>query len=120
MKLIFICGPYRAADPWEREQNVRRAEEVAHRVAQCGGMPVCPHSNTRPYFEGVQDDEFWLEGTRELLRRCDGVATVPGWWKSEGSKLEVAEADRLGLPLFSYVLDGGDTEKLAAFCAEEK
>jgi hypothetical protein len=100
MLLIFICGPYRNADPWKREQNVRRAEEAAHFVAIQGAMPVCPHANTRPYFEGVNDDAFWLAGTREMMRRCDGVLCVDGWRRSSGSVSEVDEALRLGMPVF--------------------
>lgn len=99
IKLVYICGPYRAATAWEREQNVRRAEELARYVASLGGFPVCPHSNTRPYFEDLQDDAFWLAGTTELLRRCDALVTVAGWQKSAGSIAEVDEARRLGKPI---------------------
>lgn len=104
--LIFICGPYRAATAWAREQNVRLAEDVAAEVVRLGAFPVCPHSNTRPYFEGLasgdraEDDEFWLSGTLELLRRCDAVATVPGWERSSGAIAEVEEAERIGIPVF--------------------
>ena len=99
MHLVFICGPYRSDDPWEREQNVRRAEDAARRVALAGFMPVCPHSNTRPYFEGVQDDTFWLKGTREMMRRCDVVLMIPGWQKSTGSCGERSEALAIGMPV---------------------
>jgi len=99
MKLIYVCGPYRAKSAWECEQNVRRAEGVARRLAEAGYMPVCPHANTRPYFEGIQPDEFWLEGTLELMRRCDGIALVEGWQRSEGASAEYQEALRLGKEL---------------------
>lgn len=105
-RLIFVCGPYRATTAWGREQNVRRAEDVAAEVVRLGGFPVCPHANTRPYFEGLasgdraDDDRFWLDGCLELLRRCDAVATVPGWERSSGAIAEVEEAERLGLPVF--------------------
>jgi len=92
MKLIYICGPYRSDSPWKKELNVRKAEELAVLVAMNGMMPVCPHSNTRPYFEGIQDDKFWLEGTLELLKRCDGIALIDGWKNSEGSRNEYSEA----------------------------
>lgn len=29
MKLLYIAGPFRGANSWEMEQNIRRAEEVA-------------------------------------------------------------------------------------------
>jgi hypothetical protein len=50
--------------------------------------------------DGVATDEVFLEGTMELLRRCDAVVLVPNWRDSAGAQAEVAEAERLGLPVF--------------------
>ena len=99
MQLVYIAGPFRAATAWEIEQNVRRAEELALEVARAGAMPVCPHTNTR-FFHGQCTDEFWLAGTMELLHRCDAVVAAYGWERSSGSRAEVAEADRCGIPAF--------------------
>lgn len=99
MKVIYIAGKYRGRTPWEVEQNIRAAEDVAARVIQAGMMPLCPHANTR-HMEGLADDEFFLAGTLELMRRCDAVVLVPNWRDSEGARAEVAEAERLGLPVF--------------------
>ena len=91
IKLVFICGPYRAKTAWKREQNVRKAEDKAAEIARAGMFPVCPHSNTRPYFESIQDDGFWLDGTLELMRRCDAIALVDGWKNSIGALTELNE-----------------------------
>jgi hypothetical protein len=105
MKVIYVAGPFTADTPWGIEQNVRRAEDVALLVAQSGAragvpaMPLCPHANTR-YFHGQCTPEFWYEGTLELLRRCDALITVAGWERSKGALAEIAEAERLGLPVF--------------------
>jgi nucleoside 2-deoxyribosyltransferase len=108
-KLVYIAGPYRAANAWLCEQNIREAEAVAYRVAQLGAYPVCPHTNTRQHFESAQDDpQFWLGGTLELMRRCDGVFLVRGWPDSSGTLVEIAEAERLGKPVFY----AGDFDKL--------
>ena len=45
-------------------------------------MPLIPLANTANFF-GTLSDEFWYDGTLELMRRCDAVMLVPGW---EGSK----------------------------------
>jgi hypothetical protein len=103
MKLVFIAGPYRSDTRFGTEKNVRNAEEVAIEVAKSGACPVCPHSNTRPYFEDIQNDEFWLQATREILRRCDAVIFVSGWKQSEGSLAEYEEAKRIGLPTFLHI-----------------
>jgi hypothetical protein len=100
VRLVYIVGPYRAETRWEEEQNVRRAEEVAYGVAQAGAYPVCPHSATRPYFADAQPGAFWIAATLEMMRRCDAVCMVAGWKKSDGARVERAEAERLGLPVF--------------------
>ncbi len=101
MKLAYIAGPFRAKTEWQKEQNVRRAEELALKVAALGVMPVCPHKNTQ-HFHGLLSDEFWLEGAMELMRRCDVIVVTDDWEKSEGARKEVDEARRLGKPVLTY------------------
>lgn len=99
MKVVYIAGKYRGRTPWEVEQNIRAAEDVAASVWAMGMVAMCPHANSR-HMEGVATDEHFLAGTLELLRRCDAVLLVPNWRDSVGAKAEVAEAKRLGLPVF--------------------
>ena len=107
-RLIYIAGPYRAANAWEVEQNIRRAEAVGVEVAKLGAYPVIPHTNTRGYFEHVQSDpNFWLESTLELMRRCDGVFLTPDWLRSTGARAEADEAVRLKLPIFRDLAELG-------------
>jgi len=72
---------------------------VAFGVAELGAMPLCPHTNTR-FFDGTLSGHFWLEGTLELMRRCDAVIFVPGWERSEGSCRERQVAEDSGIPCF--------------------
>ena len=104
MKVVYIAGPYRAATAWQIEQNIRRAEAVALAVARLGAMPLCPHALTR-FYHGELTDEFWLDGTAELLKRCDASMHVIGWEFSEGSVDEHDIAILRGFPLF-YERDG--------------
>ena len=96
-RLVYIAGPYRGRDSWEVERNIFRARELGAEAASRGFMPVIPHANTA-HFAGA--DEFWLEGTLELMRRCDEVWVLPDWTRSSGTRGEVAEALRLGLPVY--------------------
>jgi hypothetical protein len=105
VKVVFICGPYRAPTPWGVECNIRRAEELALKVAESGCMPLCPHTGNR-FFDKLLTDDFWLKGTTELLKRCDGVALVDGWERSTGSRAEQITATGLGLRQFGADLDG--------------
>jgi len=99
MRVVYIAGPFRGRTRWDVMQNVRRAEEVALEVAQLGAMPLCPHTNTAN-FDGLITSQFWIDGTLELMRRCDAVVLVAGWRESEGTCGEVREAHRLKLPVF--------------------
>ena len=64
-------------------------------------FPVIPHQTGRD-IEHIGDYQFWIEGTLELMRRCDVVFAIRGWTNSKGAVGEVQEANRLGIP----VIDG--------------
>lgn len=97
MKVIYIAGPFRAPTAWGIAENIRAAERVGLAVARAGGMPLIPHANTA-HFHGEGDDQVWIDGTLELLRRCDAAVFIQGWRRSDGSRGEWDESIRLGLP----------------------
>jgi hypothetical protein len=97
MKLVYVAGPYRGKSTWKIDRNINAAREWGMLVALCGAYPVIPHSNTA-HFDGTLDDKFWLDGTLELLSRCDGSIFIPGWIASSGSRGEWALAERLNIP----------------------
>lgn len=106
MKVVYIAGKFRGPDAWVIENHVRRAEEAGFEVARLGAMPLIPHSNTR-FFHGALPDQFWLDGTLELLRRCDALLTVEGWEQSQGAREEVEEAKRRDIRVFHSLEDLG-------------
>lgn len=108
VKVIYVAGPFRGKNAWEVEKNIRRAEEWSFKLAEKGWMFMCPHTNTR-FFDGTQTDKFWLEGTLELMRRCDAVFVCEGYESSSGTLGEIQEAERLGLPVFYHNLHGVPT-----------
>jgi len=99
MKVIYIAGPYRAKTPFDIEQNVRRAEEWSLNVARAGGVPLCPHTMNRFFYEaeGLTED-FVMSGCLALLERCNGALFIPGWEASEGARTEHRRAVALGIP----------------------
>lgn len=102
MKLVFIAGKFVGANAWEIACNVHRAESVALRVAQLGGMPVCPHSLGRSMF-GTLPETFWRAGCLALLARCDGIFMLPSWTHSAGAQAESDYAERNGIIRWSMV-----------------
>ena len=107
MKVVYIIGPFRGKSHWEVAENVRNAERLGLEVAKLGAMPLIPHKNTEN-FDGLLTDEFWIEGTKELLRRGDAAITVAAigidYTKSDGSLGEVIEMEKiLKRPVFHYL-----------------
>lgn len=102
MKLIYIAGPYRGANAWEVEQNIRRAEEIGFEVASAGAIPLIPHTMYR-FWDGTLDDRFWLACGIKLLEQCDAIVLCPGWTGSKGSMAERDHASVIGIPDFEYV-----------------
>ena len=102
MRIIYVAGPFRGKNAWEVEKNIRKAEEWSFELAKKGWMFICPHTNAR-FFDGTQTDEFWLEGTLELMRRCDAVFVCHGYKDSSGTLGEIKEAEKLGIPIFYWM-----------------
>ena len=107
LPLIYIAGPYRAKTREGVALNIESARATAVEVARRGWFPAIPHTMTG----GLElvlpelDDAYWLEGTMELMRRCDAVVLCPGWERSRGTAAEIAEAERLGIPIYKTTAD---------------
>lgn len=102
--VIYVAGPYRGDTPWDVEQNIRRAEELGLEVAKLGAIPLIPHTQYR-FYQGQLPDSFWIEGTLELLRRCNGAIFHNRWPFSKGSKGERVECHRLEKPVFDTIAE---------------
>ncbi len=103
MKLVYVAGPYRAETREGVAQNVAAARHVGQLCVRKGWFPVLPTVNTAHFdhdFPGLADDQYWLDGTMELMRRCDAVVLVDGWQYSSGALAEIEEARKLGLKVY--------------------
>lgn len=100
--VIYVAGPYRARTRQAVEFNIQAARAVGLLCCRKGWSPIIPHSNTS-HLDAMDPsigDEFWLASTMELLRRCDAVVLVPGWERSQGTRDEIIEAEKLGIPVY--------------------
>ena len=113
MKVVYVAGPYRASTEYGIKTNIRNAEELAIKVWQAGAACICPHLNSA-FLGGVIEDNGWLRGDLEIIRRCDALLLVPNWENSVGTRGEVDLAKSIGLPVFERVgqlLDWLDSSK---------
>lgn len=99
MTLVYVAGPFRAANSWDMEQNIRRAETLALSVWQAGMACICPHTNTR-FYQGTAPDEIWLDGDLEMVKRCDAVLMTHDWERSTGASAERLFALKHEIPVF--------------------
>jgi hypothetical protein len=103
LKIAFVCGPYRdAGGPFYVEQNIWFAREMAATLWAMGYAVICPHLNTA-HFSGLVPEEQFLQGAKEILRRCDLVVTVVGWQGSLGCMDEIKLAGSLGIPVYEGI-----------------
>jgi nucleoside 2-deoxyribosyltransferase len=99
MLVVYVAGPFRGANSWEMEQNIRRAEELALEVWRAGFACISPHLNTR-CFQGVLPDQVWLDGDLAILKKCDVLLMTPDWKRSAGATAEHEYALQLGMPVY--------------------
>lgn len=103
-RIAYICGPITAANAYEQEQNVRRAEAVYVALCKAGIPAICPHLHGR-FLDGVVSHAEWLELDMPLLERCTDLVLVAGWQKSAGSQQELVHAEKRGLQVWLGVTD---------------
>lgn len=104
MKVVYVAGPYRAASEYGVLLNIQAAERLALRVWKAGAACICPHKNTA-FFGGAADDNVWLLGDLEIVRRCDALICTDNWQASIGASGEVDFARSLGIPVFEKFED---------------
>lgn len=96
--LIYICGPFRRPSPMHNTAAAMRVGKLLR--DELDVVPLIPHLSL---FEDIQEscsDEYWLAATMDQMRCCDAVFRFSDAF-STGADAEVAEAERLGIPVFT-------------------
>ena len=96
MRKIYIASPYSSGDA---VLNVRESLRVADILVSIGANPFAPLLSHFWHFYSPKDYETWLRLDLDWVQSCDALLRLPG--ESEGADREVAEARRLGIPVFS-------------------
>jgi hypothetical protein len=95
---IYVAGPYRASTPDRVAWNIEQARLAGRALRRMGFHVFIPHCNSAHEDGQAPDSHFLAEGL-DFLRLCDAVVLLPGWEASEGARAEVAEAQRLDMPV---------------------
>ena len=91
---VYISGPYSSGD---QVLNTRLAMGVWNYLFGKGYTPFCPHWGMAQHLCLPLPWEQWIEYDLEMLRGHDVLYRMPG--ESKGADIEVAEAERLGIPV---------------------
>lgn len=102
MPKVYVAGPYRNPSRRVINRNIMYARDVGLAAIRKGWNALIPHANTGHLDMLAPDigDRFWLASTMDWMRVCDAVVLVEGWENSIGTQAEIAEAKRLGIPVF--------------------
>lgn len=103
--IIYIAGAYRAKNGRTVAENIEVARKASVEVWRSGHIALCPHLNSahfEDYLGKDYTDKMLLDGTMDLLRRCDAILMLPGYEDSEGAIAELRYAKSQDMPIYSY------------------
>lgn len=96
IKFVYIAGPYTNGGV---SVNVRNAIFAGDELSAKTGVTVfIPHLCHLWDLIVTHEYEYWMKHDLAWLSKCDALLRLPG--QSKGADLEVAEANRLGIPVF--------------------
>ena len=97
-KVIYVAGAYRADSENGVFENIMRARSKARELWLKGWVVICPHMNTA--FMDGGDPQRYLDGSLELLKRCDAIYMLSNFRSSEGAQEELRQAKEQGLEIY--------------------
>jgi len=103
MKRVYVAGAYSADNVIAVLDNMREGMRWSTKVLLAGHAPFSPWLDF--HFQLMLRDgerllvEDYYQYSLAWLRASDVVFVIPGHERSKGTKAEVAEAHRLGIPV---------------------
>lgn len=96
----YGCSPYAAPTLEGIQQHVALAQLLARQIYADGYWPIVPHLYAPQWLDDADPEQraVGLHWGLSLLARCRVVYVYGGQAPSSGMRLELAEADRLGIP----------------------
>lgn len=98
MRRVYVAGPYTHGDV---AVNVKTALDAAIALLDAGFAPYVPHLTHFLHMMHPRPYKDWIALDLEWLPVCDALIRLHG--ESPGADREVAEAQRLGIPVYQSV-----------------
>lgn len=103
---VYISGPMTAKDGRTIEENVAAGVKIYLDLLRLKIPAFCPHlSGMFPSAWTVLDHATWLEYDFRVIDRCTHVLLMDRWETSTGARAEAAYAEKIGVPVFTSVVD---------------
>ena len=99
MRLIYLAGSYRSETLNGVFENIMHSRRKALKLWREGWAVISPHCNSM-FMDGADDAEVFLDGDKEILRRCDAIYMLKGWQESEGAFFEHRMAIQMGKEVY--------------------
>jgi nucleoside 2-deoxyribosyltransferase len=109
MKRLYVAGSYSSDNVIGVLDNMREGMRLSTKAFLAGFAPFCPWLDFHFQLmlkdgEHLSVDDYYKYSIA-WLKASDGMLCVPGFEKSEGTKKEIAIAERLGIPVFFFLDD---------------
>ena len=114
MKRVYIIHPFQG-----KEENRKKIDQICRAVANMGFLPVSPVHAFGFLDDNVLEERYQaLNLCQELIKDCDQAWLFGDWEKSEGCRIEVRTAKKVGIPIvdFGIVLANFDEIKELIKC----
>ncbi len=102
-KRIYISGPLTSSG--NVMENLDRAMHAARALIGAGFAPFCPHLTYHVDPGEEYPHDLWMAIELPWVSVADGLLRLPG--ESIGADIEVNEARRLSIPVFTTIMDLG-------------
>lgn len=93
---VYLSGPISSLSKEEYTENFERAERFYTTSGFEVVNPVKIGEQLLARNKDASYEDFMMHDIA-ALRTCSHIALLPGWESSKGAKIELAEAERLGL-----------------------
>lgn len=109
MKKVYVAGAMNSDNILDMLGNISEGIKIGAKLLAKGYAPFVPHLDILFKLQQGRDYNVPIENyynyTMEYLRSSDLVVVVPNSENSKGTQAEIAEAKRLGIPVYHYATE---------------